>query len=75
MAELTIGVRNLKKLGFEGLPHKRWPPEVVSKIQKSTQNIIFCIPKSYLHANFQVIWSRNEKAIGFKGKGSLMSNF
>ena len=36
-----------------------------NKNSKIHSERFFCISKSYLHAKFQVIWSRNEKALGF----------
>ena len=35
-----------------------------NKNSKIYSDNFFCIPKTYLNANFQDIWSKNEKALG-----------
>ena len=44
-----------------------------TKNLKIHSNNFFCIPKTFLHANFQANWSKTEKALGFF-KGRFFQN-
>ena len=53
------------------IPKRAVVDRFLSKVWIQEKNLkifydnFFCIPKTYLHANFQEIWPKNGKALGF----------